>query len=301
VGYLGLAHAIKTAATQALAQAQLSMELIAGAGLGVAGYDWSSEREPTLHVAREALGTRAPLEAVNDALIGLIAGASEGWGVGIEAGTGCNCYGRDRHGRIGHVTGSGWRMGEAAGAYQVVDAALHCVSREWSRRGPATALTPAFITLTGARDLEDLLEGLCERRYSLNASAAPLVFQVAAAGDSQARVVIEWAGRELAGLAIGVIRQLGIEALDFELVMVGRLFDGGAMLVEPMCAAVHAAAPHARIVRLDAPPVVGGVLLGMEQLGLHIQAARRQLIETTRTLNLTRVDLGETVSLPEAP
>ena len=36
--------------------------------------------------------------------------------------------------------------------------------------------------------------------------------------------------------------------------------------------------------RLTAPPVVGGVLLGMEQVGLNGRAIRERLIETTKVL-----------------
>src|SRR5512136_2640866 len=79
VGYDGLAAALQIAVEQALARAAISQGQIAGAGFGVGGYDWPSEREPTLQ-AICTLGLDAPSEAVNDALIGLLAGAEEGWG-----------------------------------------------------------------------------------------------------------------------------------------------------------------------------------------------------------------------------
>ncbi len=284
VGYDGLAETLRTTTERALAGAGLALEQISGAGFGVAGYDWKSEREPTLRVIDETLGLQVPRDAVNDALIGLIAGARDGWGVALEAGTGCNCYGRDRHGRIGNVTGTGWTMDEAAGAYQVVDAAIHRISREWSRRGPATALTPAFMAYVGARDLDDLIEGLCQERYALTAAAAPLVFKVASEGDPIAREVIAWAGRELADLAIGVMRQLDLEQEATEIVLVGSLFNGGPLLTEPLCTAIHAVAPRAWFTRLTVPPVVGAVLLGMEQAGLPAASLRVQLIQTTQEL-----------------
>ena len=102
--------------------------------------------------------------------------------------------------------------------------------------------------------------------------------------DLMARRVIEWAGRELGGLANGVIRQLGFESLDFDVVLVGSLYEGGPLLTDAMRQTVHAVAPGARFVRLTAPPVVGGVLLGMEQVGLNGRAVRERLIETTQVL-----------------
>jgi len=158
------------------------------------------------------------------------------------------------------------------------------VAMEWTRRGPATRLSQAFVELVGAADLAALLEGLYEERYRLSAAAAPLVFQVAAGGDQVARELIRWAGTELGSLAVGVIRQLRFEPLDPEVVLVGSLYDGSPALIEAMRATIHSVAPKARLVRLTAPPVVGGVLLGMEQVGLATQGLREKLISSTRVM-----------------
>jgi hypothetical protein len=45
---------------------------------------------------------------------------------------------------------------------------------------------------------------------------------------------------------------------------------------------VRAVAPGARFVRLTAPPVVGAVLLGMEQAHLNSASLRLPLIESTK-------------------
>ncbi|HEY3345194.1 MAG TPA: BadF/BadG/BcrA/BcrD ATPase family protein, partial [Anaerolineaceae bacterium] len=276
VGYSGLQAALKAASGKALAEAGLNPADIAGAGFGVSGYDWPSERVDTLN-AIAAIGLNCPVETVNDAILGLVAGARAGWGVAVVAGTGCNCWGWDVHRRIGHVTGAGEHMGEAAGAYEVVDAAVARISRAWSLRGPVTRLTEAFIAQTGAKDQEDLIEGLIMERYSIDARSAQLVFQVAEDGDPVAREVIAWAGEALADLAVGVIHQLHFERLDFEVVLVGSLYNGGTLTIEPMRSAIQRVAPGASLVRLEAPPVVGGVLLGMLQTGVDPSGVRESL------------------------
>jgi len=281
VGYDGLASALRIATAQAVAQAGISIAQIAGAGFGIGGYDWPSEREQMLCTI-QTLGLNAPFEAVNDAIIGLLAGAPEGWGIAVVAGTGCNCWGWDRNHRVGRMTGMGWQMGEAAGAGELVAEAIRCVARDWSLRGPSTRLTQAFIELAGAQDTQDLLEGVTQQKYTIGAEAAPLVFQVAAEGDLLARQLVEWAGRELGGLAIGVIRQLGLESLEFDVVLVGSLYDGSPLLTQTMWQTVYAIAPGARFLRLEAPPVLGGVLLGMEQAGLNWKTVRERLIETAQ-------------------
>lgn len=283
VGYDGLIAVLNDITQQALNAAGITRAEIAGAGFGVAGYDWPSERESTLE-AIATLGLACPVEAVNDTVIGLLAGGSEGWGIAVVMGTGENCWGWDQDRQTGHVSGNGGYFGEFGGAGALVRRAIQAVSKAWSLRGPQTALTEAFCQRTGAKDAEDLLEGLVLERYRLYSGDAPLVFQVAHAGDVVAKAVIAWAGEQLADLAIGVIRQLHFEEETFEVILIGSLYEGGALILEPMKTAIWQVAPRARFVRLDVPPVVGGVLLGMEVGGVNGYAVRGRLIETTRRI-----------------
>lgn len=284
VGYKGLSDALKEALKIALSPG-LDAGKIAGAGLGVGGLDFPSELPATLE-AISVLGIKAPLTAVNDALIGLLAGSPKGWGVAVVSGTGCNCMGWDAsRQKIGRVTGHGLQMGEGAGATELIEQAVMALAHEWSGRGPATSLTPAMVRHVGAKDLDDLIEGLCLDRYEIGADAAPLIFQAAAEGDGVALGLIDWAGRELGEMAKSVIRQLGFEKLEFDVVMVGSVFDGGAMLTQPMQNTIQAFAPGSRFIRLNAPPVIGAVLLGMEAAGHQVTAEiRRNLEESVHRL-----------------
>ena len=165
--------------------------------------------------------------------------------------------------------------------------AMQLVNYAWIKRGPATALTQAFIDSVRATCVEDLLEGYTAGRYQIGAELAPLVFKVAETGDTVARDLIHWAGCELGEMANAVIRQLGFEDLAFDVVQAGSMFEGGAMLTQPMRETILRVAPAARFVRLEAPPVVGSVLIGMEmgqmQPDLHIRA---RLIESARQATL---------------
>jgi N-acetylglucosamine kinase-like BadF-type ATPase len=284
VGYDGLSAAMQTATRQALAQAGISPLQIAGAGFGLGGYDWASELPPTLEAIRPLGIDNAAVEVVNDAMIGLVAGAKEGWGLGVVAGSGCNCWGRNRQHKYGNVTGMGYFMGEGAGAGELVSEAVRRVSRAWSRRGPATQLTEVFCELVGVKTATELIEALTQDRFELRGRAAPLIFKTAENGDAVACDLIRWAGKGLADLAAGVIHQIEIEQEQFEVVLVGSLFNGGDMLIEPMAVALHKTAPGATLVRLATPPVIGGVLLGMEQCALPTTRLREKLIQTTRVL-----------------
>ena len=264
VGYEGMARAVRAAISQALRAAGLKLPDVSAAGLGVAGYDWPSQRQPVLDVLVE-LDISMPLELVNDAILGLLADSREGWGLAVVAGTRCNCWGWDStRQRMGHVTGGGWMMGEHAGGTELVQKAIQAIAYEWTRRGPATALSSLFVAYAGAPNLEHLLEGLMVGKYRLDPSAAPLVFRAAAGGDPVADGLVRWAGRELGELASAVSRQLGFEQLTFDVVQVGSLWEGSSLLAESMLSVLHACAPGARLVRPTAPPVNGAIQLARQ-------------------------------------
>jgi len=266
---------------QALRAAGLKKEAIAGAGFGVAGYDWTSENEPTASVI-DRLGLKAPYKFVNDAVPGLVAGAEEGWGVVVVSGTGSNCRGWDReHKREGRVTGHGVLMGEGAGGTELMHRCMQIVGYSWTKRLPKTALTDAIIAHVGAKDLEDLMRGYTTYEYQIGAEAARIVFRVAEEGDQVARDLLHWAGTELGEMANAVIRQLEFENLAFDVVMTGSMFEGGAMLIEPMRETIQKLAAKAHLVRLRVPPVMGAVMLGMEAGALPVTPEMRNTMNET--------------------
>lgn len=281
VGYDGMFQSMQDGLEQALRMAALKKEDIAGAGFGVAGYDWPSEIEATMSVL-DRLGLGAPYKFVNDAVPGLVAGSEEGWGVVVVSGTGSNCRGWDReHQREGRVTGHGVMMGEGAGGSELMHRCMQIIGYSWTKRLPKTALADAIIEHVGARDLEDLMRGYTTYEYHIGAEAARIVFRVAEEGDQAARDLICWAGTELGEMANAVIRQLEFENLAFDVVLTGSMFEGGSMLVEPMRETIHKVAPNARLVRLRVPPVIGAVMLGMEAGAMNVTPEIRSNMKET--------------------
>jgi N-acetylglucosamine kinase-like BadF-type ATPase len=281
VGYSGFKANLTLAATQALSMAGLAPAQISGAGFGIGGYDWPMERNSMLRVIR-TLHLGGAVEVVNDAELGILTGSPRGWGVAVVSGTGCNCRGWDEtRQHRGRVTGSGLEFGEAAGASELMFMVTRAISHAWSGRGPQTALTGAFVEEYHVKDVEDLLQQVICHRIEMDASAAPLVFQVAAAGDPVALELVRWAGSELGALALTVIRQLHFERLEFDLVQIGGMWDGSPLLTEEMQKVVWAAAPGANFIRLKEPPVMGAVLLGMEAAGVQPDAGVRAALVRT--------------------
>lgn len=284
VGWDGMHQAIHQCVQNALDDAGLKIDQISGAGFGCAGYDWSEDRAPIARII-DSLGMNAPYGLVNDATIGLIAGAKNGWGVVVIAGTGTNARGRDQNGHEGQMTGISSHYGENGGASEITHRAVQEVAMAWTKRRPATKLSEMFIDATGAKDIEDFLAGLARGRYEVTGSLAPKIFQLAEEGDTVAQKIIHWAGEELGDMAVGIIHQLSLEDESFEVVMAGSIFKGSQSLIDTMKAYINRVAPKAEFVRLSAPPVVGGVLLGMEQIGLATANLRPLLVKAAESFH----------------
>ncbi len=285
VGFDGMYNTLAEGLSGALQSAGLQKSDISGAGFGLAGYDWPSEKAKMTEVI-DRLGLGAPYVMMNDATPGLVAGAEEGWGVVVVSGTGCNCRGWDKgHKREGRVTGYGVLMGEAAGSSELVTRAMQLVGFEWTHRGQKTALSQMFMNALNVKSLDELLEIYTQAPYHIGSDFAPRVFQVAQQGDPVAVELIHWAGRELGEMANGIIRQLEFENLKFDVVLAGGMFEGGSMLIDPMRETIQQVAPHTRLVRLTIPPVIGAVLVGLEKGGVEYgPGVRKTLSETLKVL-----------------
>ncbi len=278
VGLEGALAALRTAAGEALAMAGVGPERVRAAAYGLAGLDWPSDEERLRPVVAQ-LGLGGPQVLVNDTFIALRAGAREPWGVVIVAGTGTTVAGKNRQGRTARTLGLGYPFDDWGSAPDLAQAALHAVARAYTGRGPATTLTDRLVRLVGAADVADLLEGVSRWRYNLLplvAEAVQALMEEADRGDLAAREIVLRAGRELGGGAVTVIRRLGMEEESFDVVLAGGLFRSATpLLLEALRETVQAVAPSASLVRLDVPPVVGGVLLAMDAAGLAVTDAIR--------------------------
>jgi len=283
VGYDGLTDVLQQSFEQACQMANVTADQIAGAGFGVAGYDFPSDREAHLE-AIATLGLSCPIDVVNDGVNGLLAGTTHGIGVNVTAGSGVNCCGRGPDGEEGRTVGNGTSFGEFGGGIEIVWKGLHMVNYAWIKRIPPTALTAIYLEATGAKDELDLMEGLSNEQYHLFPFIAVNIFEAAYVGDAAAREVVRWAGEELGWLAVAVTRQIGMEHDEVEIVLSGSVFDGGELLTEPMRQVIFEHVPKARITRLDGPPVVGPVLLGMQMAGVDGYPVRQTLIQSAKEL-----------------
>ena len=178
VGYEGLTHVLRESFARACEASGVDTNSIRGAGFGVAGYDFPSDRESHLK-AIAALGLSCPVEVVNDGMNGLLAGATHGIGVNVTSGSSNNCRGRGRTGQEGRIVGNGILFGEFGGAYEIAARGLQMVNYAWIKRIPHTALTEIYVEAAGAKDEMDLMEGLSNSQYHLSPYLAVKVIEAA--------------------------------------------------------------------------------------------------------------------------
>jgi len=283
MGYERLTEVLQKSFAAAIQISGLEKDQIAGAGFGVAGYDFPSEKEDHLQ-SIAMLGLSCAVEIVNDGANGLISGTSRGIGVNVTAGSGVNCRGRGKNGKEGRVVGNGIDFGEYGGAIEIVFRARQFVNYAWIKRIPPTKLTKIFLEATGAKDEVDLMEGLSNEQYHLFPYLAIEVMNAAREGDQAALEVIRWSGEELGWLAVSVARQIEMENEEVEIVQSGSVFNAGELIIDPMHSIIKKYIPKGKMIRLDGPPVVGPLMLGIQMAGMNPYPLRENLIETAKRL-----------------
>jgi N-acetylglucosamine kinase-like BadF-type ATPase len=110
------------------------------------------------------------------------------------------------------------------------------------------------------------------------------VSSAAREGDHAALEVMRWSGEELGWIAISVARQIEMEDEEVEVIQSGSVFEAGDLIMEPMRKIVVEHVPKAKLIRLDGPPVVGPLMLGMQMAGIDPYPMRKKLIESAKAL-----------------
>lgn len=113
-------------------------------------------------------------------------------------------------------------------------------------------------------------------RYEV-ATLCPVVVKVAQQGDWKAIEILKEAGYELGRLGVAIIKRLGMESDEFAVVPFGGVFRAGELVLHSFRQTILAAAPHAKVVKPQFEPMVGAVLLALNEIGVVIDD---RIIET---------------------
>ena len=244
----GLASAVKAA--QASAVAALGVFCLAGADLAL------DDRRIAAELERQRW-TRKTI-VLNDTFAVLRAGTDRKWGVAVVCGTGMNCAGVGPDGRSVRFPSFGELSGDRAhGGGWLGRSALGAAIRARDGRGPRT-----------------MLEELVPRFFGLSRPTA--VMEAVYVGRLDHVPQHDEMTAEIIVTATAAIRRLRLAGRDVHVVLGGGVLKAaGDDMLARITGGIREVAARAVILRLEAPPVMGAALIGLDALRAPAQARRR--------------------------
>jgi N-acetylglucosamine kinase-like BadF-type ATPase len=215
----------------------------------------------------------------NDTFAVSRAGTAAAWGIGVVCGTGMNCAGVGPDGTSVRFPALAELSGDfAPGGSWLGVRALGLALRAGDGRGEPTSLRQLVPAHFGRPDAEAVLTAVYtgELGYNRLFELAEVLLNAAAAGDAAARQAADTLADEVAAFATAAIIRLGVTHDGVEVVLGGGIFaTGDAGFHARVAGGIHAVAPRAVIRHLDAPPVLGAALIGLDTIGATEQAKDR--------------------------
>jgi N-acetylglucosamine kinase-like BadF-type ATPase len=214
----------------------------------------------------------------NDTFAVLRAGTERPWGVGVVCGYGTNCSAVAPDGRVFRFPAVGTISGDWGGGGDVGSAGLWYAIRAEDGRGERTVLRQLVPAHFGLRRPRQVVEAMHFGRLEddLVVELAPVVFTAAKDGDRVARSIVDRQADEVVAMAGTAIKRLRMASLDVEVVLGGGIFrNDDERFFERIREGLQAVAPRAFIRVLEAPPVLGAALLGLDRRGATPAAHRR--------------------------
>lgn len=235
-----------------------------GLVIGTAGISNSAAAALVTETVRRC-GYAGPLRLLGDQEIAL-AGAIDGPGAVLVAGTGAICCGRDAAGRVTRVGGYGYLIDDGGSGYALGRDILTAVARAADGRGPATELTqPVFraLSVSAVGEMITWLYAPATGKKEI-AALAPLLLPALDAGDAAALAIASAAAQELALLACTAWKNLGLDA--GELALTGSILQRYEPIRREVLRRCRAAYPHMAVIDPRGSAAMGAARLALELL-----------------------------------
>jgi N-acetylglucosamine kinase-like BadF-type ATPase len=205
-------------------------------------------------------------------------GADRPWGVAVTCGAGINCVGVAPDSRTAGYLALGSITGDWGGGYSLGGAAQWHAIRAEDGRGPDTELArivPAHFGLARPTDVAVALHK-GQLKYEQIRELAPLVFEASDDGDPVARKVVLKLAKEIATMAVAVIRRLDLADAAIPVILGGGvLAANNAIMIAAISERVSAVASLAQFRVVEAIPVAGAALMGLDRIGAPVTATQR--------------------------
>lgn len=201
----------------------------------------------------------------HDARCLIAAGTRAGVGVALIAGTGSLAYARDAAGNESRCGGWGSLFGDEGSAYWLALAAFRAASQALDGRGPPTQLVSALSEWLDCGRPEQWLVKLRTLESQRIASAARIVSQLAGAGDTVARQLIDQCADQLSRMLVTLAQRCFLDQ-PIDLALAGGLILHNEALREAVLRQAREAGIRIDHCQQVAHPVEGAVMLAAESL-----------------------------------
>jgi N-acetylglucosamine kinase-like BadF-type ATPase len=251
----------------------------------LSGLDLDSEVATYATAASATSWATASTVVENDLWALLRTGTESADAVAVVCGTGINAVGVRADGATARFAALGPISGDWGGGSGLGEEALWHAARAEDGRGPATALRDAVLEGMGVGTIRELTEQLHsgDRALPQLSVLAPAVFAAARAGDAVAATIVDRQASEVVAFARASLTRLGLLEVEVPVVLGGGVIRSrDDRLLAGIAAGLAADAPHAHMVIVDHPPIVGAGLLALSSAGATTSALDRARMELTR-------------------
>jgi N-acetylglucosamine kinase-like BadF-type ATPase len=240
----------------------------------LAGADLPEEEE-ALTSALLARGWSESATALNDTFAVLRGGVDEPWGVAVTCGAGINCVAVAPSGAVARYLSFGTLTGDWGGGGGLASAVMWHAMRGWDGRGLETALGDAAAACFGLNSVRDVAVAVHKGELSRSDlhRLTSVLFKVAADGDQVAISLLERQAAEICAMAEAAMRQIDLAPEGTPVVLGGGILEArDPLLLAAVDRELAKAAPGAIARVLDAPPIAGAALLGLDRVGANAAA-----------------------------
>jgi N-acetylglucosamine kinase-like BadF-type ATPase len=225
---------------------------------GIAGTDRQAEHRPLLAWLRRHIPARHYL-LTSDAAIALAAAVRDAPGIIVIAGTGSVAFARDDRGELLRAGGWGIPFDDRGSGYDLGRKAVAAALEAFDGRGPHTLLMERICRHLDLEDITAIVSRQLEQQQI--AALFPLVMEAARDGDLVARHLCDEAARDLAHLAVALLKRAGWTRRSTPVVTTGGVFQSSILIRRAFARHLRRFAPQARVELLERPPVEGALWL----------------------------------------
>jgi N-acetylglucosamine kinase len=234
---------------------------LAAVVVGLAGVDRPPVYRKLFNWLRKAIPARRH-QLTSDAAIAMRAAIGDSPGIIVISGTGSIAYGRDDRGHVLRSGGWGTLFDDAGSGYDLGRKAIVAALHDFDGRGPFTQLAARLRKTLRIPDMTRVV--LLPLTPQKIAGLFPLVLESARRRDFVAQKLCDEAGRDLADLAVALLRRWGWLHRTVPVVCAGGVFRASPRIRRSFAYHLHRRAPNARIHLHRQPPVLGALALARE-------------------------------------